>query len=109
PLRGTMSGPFRAVGPMSALSVQTELSGNAGAFTYSGTIDYSLPGYGARGRGTMRNLDMRALLGRNDLPRTRLNGAATLDLAGDSLANLAGSLVLAGEVSDVDVVRIDPS
>ncbi|MEO8561095.1 MAG: translocation/assembly module TamB domain-containing protein [bacterium] len=104
PLRGTFTGPLVVKGKAPALEVTADLSGAAGHITYAGAADAdSVGGYGARGTGIFDALDAAALVGRTT-PSTRLAGSYQVDLTGDLLSNLAGSLGVQLERSEVDGV-----
>ena len=106
PLRGLFDGPIHVDGIAPALDVQADLAGPAGHVTYAGTVDAdSLGGYGAKGSGSFDGLNAVMLLGRTT-PRSRLAGSYDVDLTGDSLANLVGSLALRVNGSDVDGLGI---
>jgi translocation and assembly module TamB len=106
PLRGLLTGPIRVRGTAPELDVQADLTGPAGRLIYAGKVDAdSVGGYGARGRGTFDALDAASLVGRAT-PPSRLAGSYDVDLVGDSLATLAGSLGLRLDRSDVDGLRI---
>ncbi len=106
PLRGLFNGPIRVRGIAPDLDVEADLTGDGGHVTYAGKADAdSLGGYGAKGSGTFEALDAAALLGMKK-PPSRLAGAFDVDLLGDSLANLAGTLALRLDRSDVDGVRV---
>jgi translocation and assembly module TamB len=102
PLRGTFSGPMAVRGKAPALDVTADLTGAAGHITYAGAADAdSVGGYGARGAGSFDGLDAAALVGRTT-PPSRLAGSYQVDLTGDLLSNLAGSLGVQLERSEVD-------
>jgi translocation and assembly module TamB len=104
PLRGTFAGPLTVKGTAPALEVTADLTGAAGRLTYAGAADAdSIGGFGARGNGTFENLDAAALVGRTT-PPSRLSGTYEVDLTGDSLSNLAGSLAMQLDRSEVDGV-----
>ncbi len=106
PLRGVMNGPIHVSGTAPDLDVQADLSGPAGHLTYAGKVDAdSLGGYGARGSGLFDALHVSTLLGKST-PPSRLAGSYTVDLTGDSLANLLGSLAARLDASELDGVRI---
>jgi translocation and assembly module TamB len=105
PLRGTFAGPITVKGIAPALEVTADLTGAAGRITYTGAADAdSIDGYGARGNGTFENLDAAVLVGRTT-PPSRLAGSYQVDLTGDLLSNLAGSLGVELGRSEVDGVR----
>ena len=102
PLRGTFAGPITVKGMAPALEVTADLTGAAGHVTYVGAADAdSIDGYGARGSGSFDALDATALLGRTT-PPSRLAGTYQVDLTGDLLSNLTGSLGVQLGRSEVD-------
>lgn len=106
PLRGSFSGPITVRGIAPDLELEADLTGPAGHIVYAGRVDAdSIGGYGARGAGTFENLDASALVGR-ETPRSRLAGRYDVDITGDSLATLAGTLALALDRSEVDGVPL---
>src|SRR5437868_14634846 len=106
PLRGQFRGPLTVSGNPPTLEVTADLTGAAGHITYTGAADAdSVDGYGARGTGTFDALDAAALLGRST-PPSRLAGSYQVDLTGDLLSNLTGSLGLKLEPSVVDGVKL---
>src|SRR6476661_1994093 len=106
PLRGTYSGPLTVQGKAPDLTVTADLTGAAGHVMYAGHVDAdSIGGYGARGSGGFEALDVAALVGRTS-PQTRLAGEFDVDLAGDSLATLDGSLAVRLNRSEADGVQI---
>jgi len=105
PLRGTFAGPLTVRGTAPALQVTADLTGAAGHVTYTGAADAdSIGGYGAQGSGTFDALDGAALLGRAT-PPMRLGGTYDVNLTGDLLSNLTGSLAVRTDRSIVDGVR----
>ena len=105
PLRGTFAGPLTVRGTAPALQVTADLTGPAGHVTYAGAADAdSIGGYGAQGSGTFDALDAAALVGRAT-PPSRLGGTYDVNLTGDLLSNLAGSLAVRLDHSVVDGVR----
>ena len=106
PLRGLFSGPVKVRGIAPALDVQGDLTGLTGHITYSGTVDAdSLGGYGAKGSGSFDGVDVAGLFARRT-PPSALGGTFDVDLLGDSLANLYGSVSTRLSQSDVDGLRI---
>lgn len=102
PLRGVMSGPIHVRGIAPDLEVQGDLTGPAGHITYAGRVDAdSLGGYGAKGAGAFDALHASLLFGKTS-PPSRLAGNYDVDLVGDSLSNLFGSLAVRLEPSDMD-------
>jgi translocation and assembly module TamB len=108
-LKGLATGPIKARGTVADLAVTASLSGDAGRFTYDGTLDIYPPGYIARGRGDFAGLDLAKLIDEPNTTSTSLNGTYTADMGGDSLANLHGVASVAVQRSDVNGVRIFPS
>ena len=107
PLRGTMSGPITVKGTIAALEVTGQLTGDAGSLTGSGIVDIEPTGYALKGQAAFDRLDLRTWLQRSTSPVTQLTGRADVDVRGDSLPNLDGSLALAFNRSFVDALRID--
>ena len=106
PLRGTFAGPLTVQGKAPDLTVTADLTGAAGHVTYAGHVDAdSIGGYGAHGSGGFDALDVASLVGRTS-PQTRLAGAYDVDLTGDSLATLDGSLAVHLSRSEADGVQI---
>ena len=106
PLRGLFNGPIHVSGIAPDLEVQADLTGPAGHVTYAGTADAdSLGGYGARGTGAFDALHAALLVGRTT-PPSRLAGSYDVDLTGDSVANLVGSVAVRLAGSDVDGLKI---
>ena len=102
PLRGLFNGPIRVSGIAPDLDVQADLTGPAGHIIYAGKADAdSLGGYGANGTGTFDALHAAMLVGRTTPPST-LAGSYDVDLTGDSLANVFGTLAvrLGGSIVD---------
>jgi translocation and assembly module TamB len=105
PLRGTFTGPLTVKGIAPSLEVTADLTGAAGRVTYVGAADAdSIGGYGANGSGSFENLDAAALVGRTT-PPSRLAGTYQVNLTGDLLSNLVGSLGVELGRSEVDGVR----
>ena len=106
PLRGSFSGPIMVRGIAPALDLSADLTGAAGRVTYAGKVDAdSIGGYGAQGSGAFDGLNAAALVGRST-PVSRLAGQYEVDLTGDSLATLAGTLGLRLDRSELDGVQI---
>ncbi len=106
PLRGTYSGPLTVQGKAPDLMVTADLTGAGGHVTYAGHVDAdSIGGYGARGSGGFDALDVATLVG-GASPQTRLAGLYDVDLEGDSLATLQGSLAVRLNRSEADGVVI---
>lgn len=106
PLRGSFSGPIKLRGIAPDLEVQADLTGPAGHLTYAGRVDAdSIGGFGARGSGAFDALNAAALVGLAT-PPSRLAGRFDVDITGDSLATLAGSLALRLDRSEVDEMQL---
>lgn len=101
-LRGPYDGTIRAKGILGDMDVALSLTGAGGHMTVDGRFDFAEPGYAARGTGSVAGLDVRTLLERPELPPSRLTGSYSMDVVGDSLANLAGSAIF-----DLDSARVD--
>ncbi|HEX6630417.1 MAG TPA: translocation/assembly module TamB domain-containing protein, partial [Gemmatimonadaceae bacterium] len=109
PLRGSYVGPLRVRGTLADLSVMTVLTGAAGELAVDGRFNLFGPRYSATGTLTTSHLDLATLLNRLDVPPTLLALRSSFDLAGDSLAAMAGTLALDVDRSLVDSVRVHPS
>ena len=109
PVRGSFRGPLRVRGTMENLDLATVLTGAAGTMAVSGNFDLYPAGYRARARGSLTNVDVRALLDRRDVPVTNLTTRFDADIAGDSLSNLAGTVAVETDRSLVDGIRLYPS
>lgn len=109
PLRASLQGPIRAKGTVESLELAATLGGAAGTLGFDGHLDAYPPGFAVRGTGSLGRADLRALLGRDDVPASDLTGRFTADVRGDSLGNLEGRTSLALDRSGVDVVRVYPS
>lgn len=107
PLRGNVSGPITVKGTIAALEVTGQLSGEAGRMSGSGIVDIDPMTYGLTGQATFERLNLRTLLQRSTSPVTQLNGRVDIDMRGDSLPTLEGTLALALDRSRVDLLRID--
>jgi translocation and assembly module TamB len=108
PLAGEYRGPLRLEGSVSDMVVSTELHGPAGLLAYDGRVDAdSAGGYALRGSLRFAALDVASLAAPSARRRSDLNGRASLEISGDSLANLLGSLTLELARSYVDSVRLD--
>src|SRR6266480_5525595 len=109
PLRGSYTGPVQVKGTSPNLLVNATLTGPAGTFAYSGLVDADPEEYGARGKLTSTNLDLRTLLENSQLPKTQLSGQYDLDVRGSNLATLTGRAVASIERSTLAGFRVDPS
>ena len=108
PARGSYQGPLRVRGTIADLDLTTALTGPAGTMSVDGHFDLFPAGYAARGRGSVAGLDLRTLLpGMVAAPATSLSTQFEMDLAGDSLANLSGTLALDLERSRVEGVQLN--
>lgn len=106
PLAASLSGPLRVQGQSPDLAVSTSLSGPAGALTFDGRIDADPLTYGAHGGGMFAAADARLLTANQAVPSTLLNGSYTVDMVGDSVADLTGSATLALGSSSVAGSRL---
>lgn len=109
PFRSMMSGPIVVQGQSPDLRVVTTLTGPGGTIAYDGRVDADPPVYGAHGTGTATGLDLRALLANAALPRTALSGTYTVDVSGDTLPHLVGTVALALNESTVGGATLRPS
>ncbi|HET7585785.1 MAG TPA: translocation/assembly module TamB domain-containing protein [Gemmatimonadaceae bacterium] len=109
PLRGAYAGTMRIRGTTDDLFLGGTLTGPAGTMTVDGTFDFLAPGLAGRGTGSVRNLNVAALLDRPTLPGTRITGDVAGVLRGDSLGDLAGQLAVVLDRSYVDSLLIYPS
>lgn len=90
-LRGLAYGPIRITGQSPDLQIATDLRSAAGAFRFAGNIDIdSLGGYGARGVGEFREVNLARLGIRDSAPVTSLTGAYTVDVRGATPGTLTG-------------------
>ncbi|HEU6453758.1 MAG TPA: translocation/assembly module TamB [Gemmatimonadaceae bacterium] len=101
-LRGPYDGSIRAQGTLGDMNLALSLTGAGGHMAVDGRFDFAEPGYAARGTGSVAGLDVGTLLERPELPPSRLTGSYSMDVTGDSLANLAGSAIF-----DLDSARVD--
>jgi translocation and assembly module TamB len=90
PLRGEYSGPLRVNGEMSDLLVAADLVGEAGRLEADVRLDVDAPGYRLTGRSTLTAVDPRRLFGREDVPAGEVTARMTVNVRGDSLADLVG-------------------
>lgn len=95
PIHASLSGPIRVLGQSPDLAFTTSLAGDAGTLAFDGRVDADPLTYGAHGTGTVTAADVRALTGNTALPATSLNGTYSVDVSGDSLADLVGTATLA--------------
>jgi len=108
-LRGPYDGFIRAQGTLADMALSLSLAGAGGRMAVDGRFDFAEPGYAARGTGSVADLDVRTLLERPELPPSRLTGSYSLDVVGDSLANLAGSAIFDLDSARVDSLDVDRS
>lgn len=108
-LRGPYAGSIRAQGTLADMSLALSLAGAGGRMAVDGRFDFSEPGYAARATGSVAELDARTLLERPELPSSRVTGSYSMDLTGDSLANLAGSAILELDSAHVDSLDVQRS
>jgi translocation and assembly module TamB len=106
PLRGVFNGSLRVKGTADDLSLITDLTGDAGRLQLDAQVDLLPPGYRAIARGELSHFDFRRAMAKPALPPSSFNGRFAVDLAGDSLANLFGTVELFADRSLVDSIRI---
>ena len=106
PLRGLFNGSLRVKGTADDLALLTDLTGDAGRLQLDAQLDLVPPGYRGVARGELSQFDFRRATEKRTLPPSLFNGRFTVDLAGDSLANLFGTAELFADRSLVDSVRI---
>lgn len=106
PFRGEYSGPLRLTGKLDSLTLRTELNGAAGLMTYEGTVDGTPDTYAASGSARIENLDLRTLFDTTAFPITSLNGTSKIDIRGDSLPVLEGTISIDLGRSFVDSTRL---
>lgn len=105
--RGALVGPVRLQGTAEDLDVSTTMSGASGTYGFDGRVDIdSIGGYKYRGTLRFSNANLRTLYDTAAMPMTSLNGAAQLDIKGDSVLNYVGSVVLDFDRSVVDSTRL---
>jgi autotransporter translocation and assembly factor TamB len=109
PMRGSYTGPVQVKGTSPNLLVNTTLTGPAGSFAFNGLVDADPEEYGARGKLTSTNLDLRTLMENKQLPHTQLTGQYDLDVKATDLASLTGRAVATIEKSTLAGFRVDPS
>ena len=105
-LRGEFSGPIRARGSLSDLSLGGDLLGPAGRIESDLRVDAVAPGYRVAGRVNLTAFDPRLATGDPRVPTGELTARGTLDVSGDSLANLTGTTQLGLDRSTLDGVRV---
>jgi translocation and assembly module TamB len=110
PFRGLVSGPIRVAGSAPDLAVSAQLTGEAGAFSYTGRLDIdSLGGYGVHGQGDFASVRPTMLLERPELPTGTLSGSYTADVAFTDLATLSGAASVMLDRTTFDKVTVYPS
>lgn len=92
PLRGFAVGPIRAKGTVEDFSLTTALAGAGGEIAFTGTMDAFEPDFRVTGTLRLTGADVRTLLADTLLPPTALGLTAELDVRGESLATLEGSV-----------------
>ncbi|MDQ6831339.1 MAG: translocation/assembly module TamB [Gemmatimonadota bacterium] len=106
PLRGNFAGPMTVRGTIDDFELVTTLSGAAGTMSVNGRFDDDPPGYFARAKGSVKDLNVRALLDKPAMPVTRLNAQFESDIRFDSLANAEGTVAIDIDRSRADTMRI---
>ena len=106
PLQGIYTGPVKVKGTVADLAVATTLQGEAGTLSFDGTVDSYPPGYAVHGTGQLGQLDLARLVSTPGTVPTSLTGEYALQLAGDSLADLAGTASVGLRRSEIDGTRI---
>lgn len=108
--RGLVSGPIRAKGQAPTLELETTLQGSNGALSFAGRVDVdSIGGYGAHGRGSFSALNVGGLLDKPKIPVGLLSGRYEADVAGETAAQLQGSVQLDLDATTIDSVRVYPT
>ncbi len=92
PLRGFAVGPIRAKGTVEDFSLTTALAGAGGEIAFTGTMDAFEPDFRVTGSLRLTGADVRTLLADTLLPPTALGLTAEIDVTGESLATLEGSV-----------------
>ena len=92
PLRGSAVGRIAARGLADHFDVQTTLAGEGGELAFSGSADVFDPTLGASGSWRVRGANLQSLFGDGRLPATDLSMAGEVDLVGENLPTLRGSL-----------------
>lgn len=106
PFKGMFSGTIHAQGTANDLMLTASLRGPAGGITFDGRVDAYPPELGAQGSGRVSSVDPAQLLDRDNVPSGSLTGNYTIDMRGDSLANLTGSASVSMERSEFDRVHV---
>lgn len=105
-LRGEYSGPIRVRGSLSDLTLGSDLVGVAGRIESDLRIDASAPGYRVAGRINLTAFDPRLGMDGPHVPTGDLTARASLEVSGDSLADLAGTAQIGVDRSTLDGIRI---
>lgn len=107
-LRGMAAGPITIRGQTPDLQITTSLSGPAGQFAFTGTVDLdSAGGYSAHGRGQFARVNLAQLLTSPGAPFSSLNGRYDLDVRGSSGRTLTGLAALKLDRSKLDSAVLD--
>ncbi len=106
PLRGDHAGPIRIRGTTDSLALIADLSGARGRVEVDLQLDAEAPRYRVAGRAAVAGFDPRGALGDSTLPQGDLNARIEADVAGDSLADLVGTLGLFVDRSNIEGVRV---
>jgi len=105
-LRGEFSGPIRARGSLSDLLFGGDLVGPAGRIEGDLRIDAVAPRYRLTGRLNLSAFDPRRATDDVRVPAGELTARASIDVTGDSLANLSGVTEVEIDRSTLDSIRI---
>ena len=105
----SVEGRVRLTGTPRALAVTADLRGAAGAVALDGTFDLEAPGFAGRAAGAVRELDLAGVLGPTSVLAGVLGATVALDLRGDSLAVLEGSVALTDIAGHVNGIDVEPS
>ncbi|MFL5574489.1 MAG: translocation/assembly module TamB domain-containing protein [Gemmatimonadaceae bacterium] len=110
-LRGwpDLRGEVVARGTLDDLSLRAALAGAGGSVAWDGRLDARTPTLGARGRASVRRLDLRVATGDTALPRSDLSLDLGVELHGASARTLAGSAELRVNQGRVAGIRTLPS
>jgi translocation and assembly module TamB len=92
PLRGFAVGPIRARGTVEDFTLATALAGAGGEIAFNGSMDAFEPDFRVTGTLRLTGADVQTLLADTLLPPTSLGLTADLDVQGESLGTLAGSV-----------------
>ena len=91
PVRGEFSGPLHITGDSRAARVLAELQGSAGEVTADATFEFASP-FGVHGTVTTRGLAVDVMGDKDGAPTSRVAAALRMDVHGDSLAVLEGTI-----------------